>query len=185
MKSSRHDIDAGVLACDMIVKESDLLRIIGAISSPLKVLAPIRTYCMNCKVSTQRPSATSMTKLMPSSLVTKSMPIHQNSTTTKLIHCQHCSRSVCTNCCKVSIPMDAFGKNPKTHLYNGSSPQFLPCCIVCEKILLSQKEVTSHDGTQPTTTTTSYGSSGAGQLDTINSFLFESDDNDDADRYSC
>ena len=186
MKSSRHD-NTGVLAFDMIIKEADLYRIVGAITMPTKIVAPIRTYCMNCKVSTVRPTTTtSMTKLIASSLVVSSKSSPTPGVATKLMHCRHCSRSVCTNCCKTYLPIDAFGKNfrtdPMSFTPNGSPPKVWPCCVVCEKILMSRKEIMSH-GTQPTTTTTtSYGSSGPGG---INDFLFESYDNDDTDRYSC
>ena len=165
VKPSRHD---GVLAFDMIVKESDLYRIIGAITMPPTMVAPIRSYCMHCKVS---PS------VLPS-VATKSLS-NPTVAAAKMTHCRHCCRSVCTNCCRVRLPSDYFGKNFRNVSTFGSGPPPLwPCCVVCEKILVARKEITSH-GTQPTTTTTI----GSGS---INDFLFESyDDKDDTDRYSC
>ena len=182
----------------MIVKESDLYRIISAITMPSTTMAPIRTYCMNCKEeSTVTQQHTSMSKLLPSALVTttiqSSSPPHDTAATTNMIHCRHCCRSVCTNCCKVRFPLDYFGKNFRIDTSVSSSslssngmfqkqqqePSSWPCCVICEKILASRREIMSH-GTQPTTTT-SYGS-----INGINDFLLESyDDQDATDRYSC
>jgi hypothetical protein len=182
----------------MIVQESDLYRIIGAITMPSTMMAPIRTYCMNCKttstaVTTTRHN-TSMSKLIPAALVPTTTTTNKASSgvTTTMVHCRHCSRSVCTNCCKVRVPVDYFGKNfriidPSTVSLSrnvtstgSSTPQQLwPCCVVCEKVLTSRREIMSN-GTQPTTAT-SYGSNNGG----INDFLFDSYDNDDTDRYSC
>jgi hypothetical protein len=170
MKTSRNE-NIGVLALDMIVQESDLYRIISAITMPSTMVAPIRTYCMNCKGMTGT-TTTTTTRHHPS------LP------KLTMIHCRHCSRSVCTNCCKVRLPVDYFGKNFRIDpLRNGMTAPPLPlllwpCCVICEKILTSRREMMSQS-TQPTTTT-SYGSNGG-----ITEFLFDSYDNDETDRYSC
>jgi hypothetical protein len=161
---------------------------------PPTMMAPIRTYCMNCKTSTATTTSrrhTFMSKLIPSALVTttttnkaSSLAHRVTGGTTTMVHCRQCSRSVCTHCCKVRLPVDYFGKNfridSSTSLSRNvtSTPQLWPCCVVCEKILTSRREIMSN-GTQPTTAT-SYGSNGG-----INDFLFDSYDNDDTDRYSC
>ena len=195
----------------MIVQNSDLYRIMSAISKPCQIVAPIRSYCMNCQQTMAvRPTATSMSQLLlPSALLVSQTPLstlESNATAAKWIHCRHCSRSVCTNCCKVYLPMDSFGTNFRTDSstlkslsVNGTPPLLWPCCVVCETILTSRKEILSF-GTQPTTATTSYGGSatngknyigGDGGSSSIHDFLFESsyenDDIDDHDthRYSC
>jgi hypothetical protein len=162
----------------MVEKESDLYRIVSAITTPQTTLAPTRTYCMNCKSLFR---TTPMTQKLFSS--SNKMLKKQSSVATA-----SCSRSVCNNCCKVRLPTNYFLKSstgttpppPPTTLENHHHPpssSLWPCCIVCEKILTLKKEVMSY-GTQPTTTTTISNSG-----DSTN--FFESYDNDDLDRYSC
>lgn len=76
--------------------------------------------------------------------------------TSRCLHCRHCSRLICDSCTHSCLSSECF---PKT--FKVTSPSWV--CVVCERILTSQKEVMS-SSTQPIS---SYG------------------DDDEDDRCSC
>lgn len=78
------------------------------------------------------------------------------SNNTRCIHCKHCSRLTCEECIHSCLPPEYFPKNFKLTESSWA-------CIVCERILTSQKEVLSNV-THPVS---SYG------------------EYDDEDRFSC
>ncbi|KAL7574803.1 hypothetical protein ACA910_010647 [Epithemia clementina (nom. ined.)] len=77
-----------VLALDMVEEDEALQQILSSINAPHK-WAPVRTWCMHCKVT-----------------------IGENSRAT---HCRHCSRFVCGLCTSSCLPPEYFPKTFGIH----------------------------------------------------------------------
>ena len=89
-----------VLALDMVLKESHLLRILSAISAPSQP-APVRSKCMQCRSSLSTPSSRA-----------------------RSIHCRLCSRHVCSSCTQRTLPPEYF---PKSFQLYQPSPVCILC----------------------------------------------------------
>ena len=75
---------SGVLALDMVEDETDLRRILSAITAPHQ-LAPTRSCCMQCK--------------------------EVLNTFSRAVHCRYCSRLTCKDCSNSCLPAENFPKN--------------------------------------------------------------------------
>lgn len=77
---------SNVLALDMVEDETDLHRILSAITKPSK-WAPARTWCMQCQSAL--------------------------GTFARAMHCRHCSRLICGSCASCCLPPHYFPKSFK------------------------------------------------------------------------
>lgn len=78
------EIGSDVLALDMLEDEEDQIRVLSAITKPLK-WAPTRSWCMSCK-----------------SVL---------GTFARAMHCRHCSRLICGVCSSSCLPAVYFPKS--------------------------------------------------------------------------
>lgn len=98
---------SSVLALDMVKDESSLVNILSAITQPQK-WAPTRTWCMECKMTL--------------------------GTFARALHCRHCGRFVCGDCCPRTLSSDYF---PPDFEVDENSAWI---CVPCDKILVGRKE---------------------------------------------